>query len=123
VSVEQNKAIARRFIEEVCNKGHIAVAHELLAPDLVNHRADGSTTNGRDAFEKFIGEFRAASPGLAFTIEDMLGEDDKVATRVTVRIGDALWTGIGIIKVADGRIVEQWADTERAGTAKPSSLA
>jgi predicted SnoaL-like aldol condensation-catalyzing enzyme len=39
MSVEQNKAIARRFIEEVWNKGRLEVADELLAPSLVNHQA------------------------------------------------------------------------------------
>jgi predicted SnoaL-like aldol condensation-catalyzing enzyme len=119
MSVEQNKAIARRFIEDVWNKGKIAAASELLAGDLVNHRADGSVAKGRESFEKFISDFRAANPGLAFTVDDMVGEGDKVATRVTIKSGGKAWTGIGIVRIAGGRIAEQWADTERAGKAAP----
>jgi predicted SnoaL-like aldol condensation-catalyzing enzyme len=119
MSVEQNKAVARRFIEEVWNEGRLQVADELLAPDLINHQA-GGPTKGRDAFKQFVVEFRAANPGLRFTIEDMLGEGDRVATRVTIRDGASgqpeSWTGIGIARMTDGQIVEQWADTNPFGS-------
>ncbi|MGH6824326.1 ester cyclase [Methyloceanibacter sp.] len=114
MSVEQNKTVARRFIEEVWNEGRLEVADELLAPNLINHQA-AEPTRGREAFKQFIAEFRAANPGVRFTIEDMLGEGDKVATRVTIKSGASghpqSWTGIGIARIADGQIVEQWADT------------
>jgi len=123
VSVEENKAVARRFVEEVWNGGNLAVAEELLAPGLVDHGPGGGTTD-REGFLAYVREFRAAFPDLRFTIDDMLGEGDKVATRVSVRGTQAApfrgaaptgepraWTGIGIVRVADGRIVEQWADT------------
>jgi predicted SnoaL-like aldol condensation-catalyzing enzyme len=73
MSVEQNKAVARRFIEEVWNEGRLQVADELLARDLINHQ-QAEPTRGRDVFKQFIAEFRAANPGVHFTIEDMLGE-------------------------------------------------
>jgi predicted SnoaL-like aldol condensation-catalyzing enzyme len=119
MSVADNKAIARRFIDDVWNRGKVAVASELLAADLVNHRADGSVTKGRESFEKFVADFRARNPGLAFTIDDMVSEGDKVATRVTIKSGDKAWSGIGIVRISGGRIAEQWADTERAGKAAP----
>src|SRR5262245_17969047 len=91
MSVADNKAIARRFIEDVWNKGKAAVASDLLAADLVNHRADGSVTKGRETFQKFVSDFRATNPGLAFAINDMVGEGDRVATRVTVKSGSKTW--------------------------------
>jgi predicted SnoaL-like aldol condensation-catalyzing enzyme len=115
MSVERNKAIARRFIEEVWNEGRLEVADELLAPNLVNHQAADGPTTGRDAFKQFVAQFRAAYPRVRFTIDDMVGEGDKVATRVTIRSGASgeaeSWAGIGIIRIADGLIAEQWADT------------
>ena len=112
---EQNKALAQRFIEEVWNRGRLEAADELLAPDLNTHDADGGVTKGRDAFKQFISDFRTANRGLQFAVEDMLGEGSKVATRVTIRSDKAgkAWTGIGIVRIANGRIVEQWADTDR----------
>ena len=70
MSVEQNKAVARRFIEEVWNQGRLDVADELLATNLINHQA-AEPTKGRDAFKKFVVDFRAANPRIRFTIEDM----------------------------------------------------
>jgi hypothetical protein len=35
---EKNKALVRRLIEEVDNRGNLDVADELLAPNLVDHR-------------------------------------------------------------------------------------
>ena len=49
--IEQNKAIAQRFIEQVWNQGRLEVADELLAPDLIMHNSDGGVTKGRDAFK------------------------------------------------------------------------
>jgi predicted SnoaL-like aldol condensation-catalyzing enzyme len=109
--IEQNKAIARRFIEEVWNQGRLEVAVELLAPDLITHNADGGAIKGRDAFKKFISDFRA-NRGLHFSVDDVLGEGSEVATRVTIR-DKASETGIGIVRIANGRIVEQWANTDR----------
>ncbi len=50
MSVEANKAVARRFVEEVWNGGRLGVAKELLTPDLVTHRGDGGELVGRGAF-------------------------------------------------------------------------
>jgi predicted SnoaL-like aldol condensation-catalyzing enzyme len=124
MSVELNKSVARRFIEEVWNQGQLGVADELLAPDLVTHQVTGEAMTGRDAFKRFIGEFRAASPDIRFAVEDMIGEGDKVATRVTIHATQAgqtvAWTGIGIVRLAGGQIAEQWANTDPVGAAQPA---
>jgi predicted SnoaL-like aldol condensation-catalyzing enzyme len=114
MSIEQNKTIARRFIEEVWNQGRLEVADELLAPDLITHNADG-VMKGRDTFKQFVSDFRAANRGLRFSVDNMLGEGSEVATRVTIKSDKTNETGIGIVRIADGRIVEQWANTDRLG--------
>jgi predicted SnoaL-like aldol condensation-catalyzing enzyme len=113
MAVEQNKEIARRFIEEVWNAGRLEVIDELLSPNLVNHDWPPGQTSNRDQFRQFVAGYRSRYPNLHFTIEDMIAEGDEVATRVTVRGVDGEWTGIGIVRIADGQIVEQWADTTR----------
>lgn len=126
MSVAENKDLARRFIEEVWDRGDMAVADEVLAPDLVNHDIDGSTTD-RAGFLAAIVALRAANPGLRFVIDDMLGEGDRVATRVTITgLGeegqprDA--SGIGIVRIANGRIAEQWADTNPVASATREAM-
>jgi predicted ester cyclase len=121
MSVAANKAVARRFIDEVWNGGDLAVGEALLAPNLVNHGPDGKTTD-RTGFLEFIKATRAALPDIRFTIDDMIAEGDKVVTRVTIDASSSAgqqqaWSGIGIIRLQDGRIVEQWADTDSIGTA------
>ena len=37
MSTEDNKAIVRRFFEEVQNQGNVAVVDELLAPNILLH--------------------------------------------------------------------------------------
>ena len=37
MSTEDNKALVRRYYEEVFSKGNFAVADEILAADHVNH--------------------------------------------------------------------------------------
>lgn len=113
MSVEENKEIARRFIEEVWNEGRLEVADELLATNAINHDWPPGQTQDAAGFKRFIADYRARNPEIRFTIEDMFGEGDQVATRVTIRGVGAIWTGIGIIRVENGRIAEQWADTTR----------
>jgi predicted ester cyclase len=56
----------------------------------------------------------------------MVAEGDEVVTRVTIHATQAgasgvaqpmAWSGIGIIRIRDGRITEQWADTDSIGAA------
>ncbi len=71
--VEANKALIRRFIEEVHNKGNFALFNELFAPNYVNHSAPANQ-NDRAAREQGIRSYRAA----AFEVfEDRLTELDE----------------------------------------------
>ncbi|MGH2616851.1 MAG: ester cyclase [Thermomicrobiales bacterium] len=115
--------MARRFIDEVWNGGDLGVAEALLDPSLVNNGPDGQTTD-KAGFLTFIEATRNALPDIHFVIDDIIAEGDKVVTRVTIHATEArssgqpvAWSGIGIIRVRDGRIVEQWADTDSIGTA------
>ena len=69
-----------------------------------------------------------ALPDLAWTMEDQLAEGDKVVTRYTVcgtLAGDwygvgptgkqGAWTGINIMRLADGKIVEAWQNEDTLG--------
>ena len=82
VPVEANKALIRRFIEEVHNKGNFALFNELFAPNYVNHSAPANQ-NDHAAREQGIRSYRAAAPDLRVTIDDMIAEGDKVALRWT----------------------------------------
>ena len=110
MSTEQNKAVVRRFVEEVLNKQNAAIVDELLAPDYVNHMMPG----GREGFKQFLPMLRSACPDLKmeFNIERMMAEGDYVMLRATVRgtnAGkEATGSGLGEYRLANGKIVEDW---------------
>ena len=114
MSIEENKAITRRFVEEPWNKGNVAALDELCAP---NYSLNG--LGGLEELKAAIATFRAGFPDCHFTIEEMIAEGDKVAYRWTARgthhgeyegiapTGKAVTvTGITIIRFAEGKIVD-----------------
>ena len=125
MSIEENKAIFRRVIEEGWNKGNLFVFDELVATDVVHH---GNKTRGLDAFKKTISADMTAYPDLQITIEDIFAEGDKVVVRYTFRgtqegetegippTGNHVTvTGIFICRCEGGKIVEEWENWDDFG--------
>jgi predicted ester cyclase len=82
VSVEENnKALVRRFIEEVYNRGNMDVADELLAPNFVSRDALTGEEASREDLKRDIAEQAASSSDLHFSIEEQIAEGDKVVAR------------------------------------------
>jgi steroid delta-isomerase-like uncharacterized protein len=121
---EENKAIARRTIEELWNKGNMAVADELLAANFVNHDpVDTPETCNLEAYKQNVSGTRTDFPDFHATIEEMIAEGDKVVTRWTCtgthlgKSGDieiaptgkqVTIEGVTIDHIAGGKIVEEW---------------
>lgn len=85
MSVEENKALARRFVEEFWSSGNMAAADELIAQDAMITlpgigQVDLATLKG------FAQTLRGAFPDWYSTVEEMVGEGDTIAER---------WTGTG----------------------------
>jgi predicted ester cyclase len=80
MSIEQNKAVVRRFITEVLSGGNVALADELLAPNYVN-RLIGSDVAG---FKGFLGALHSGLPDLRFDIHELVAEGDSVVARSTI---------------------------------------
>ncbi len=77
---ENNKALVRRFVEEVYNRGNLDVADELLAPDYVDHTVPSGKYAGREGLKRSVAKQRAFSSDLHINIEAQLAEGDKVVT-------------------------------------------
>lgn len=84
MSTEENKAVVRRAIDEVVNKGDLAVADEILASNYVYHFPTHDI-EGPEGFKEFINMMRGAFPDLHVTIEDLIAEGDTVAACFTMR--------------------------------------
>ena len=125
------KAFIRRWFEEVWNKGREEAIDEMFAEDGVAYGlADetGAPLRGASGFKPFFRNFRGAFPNIEVIVEDTVAEGDKVAARCTVRAthaGDNLGfaatqkpmdiTGITIVRVRDGQIVEAWNNFDFMG--------
>ena len=119
--IEGNKAVIRRFVEEVQNNKNWDVFDELNAEDFINHSAPPGVPNDRAGGKLYLRGFMDAFPNCRFTIDDMIAEGDQVVTkktftgthtaelngipptgkRVTLQFAD-------IMRLRDGKIVEHW---------------
>jgi len=117
---ESNKAIVRRYYDEVLNQRRLQVFDELAAPNFVSYLTGGDTIN-LQIYKQAIAGTLAAMPDLQVTIQDQMAEGDKVVTRWTVRgtpqvefagikpTGKALViSAIHIHRVQAGKLVEHW---------------
>lgn len=85
MSVEENKATIRRVFEEVLNKGNLEIIPELIAPDYLYHSPLGVEAKGPEGFKEMVIMFRTAFPDFHATIDDMVGEGDTLAVRLSFR--------------------------------------
>jgi ketosteroid isomerase-like protein len=131
VSAEENKRLVRRFYQEI-DKGNLDVIDELVAADYVDHNPPPfpGLPPGREGVKQEFKIFWEATPG-HHNIEDQIAEGDKVVTRLTSygkhegdlpgapRTGNDLrMTSITIHRLADGKLVEKWAEKDLIGFLK-----
>ena len=128
MSVEIYSALVRRFVEEIFNKGNVAVAEEILAPDYVHH--DPTTQefgSGIEGFKEMISLYRQAFD-LKIVLDDQIVSDDKVVDRWVgygIHQGPFMGmeptgkritaTGISIHQIKDGKIAETWNNYDALG--------
>jgi steroid delta-isomerase-like uncharacterized protein len=131
---QAHKAAARRYFEEIFNKGDLAVISELFLPDNVRHPPTlGPDIRGNEELGRFVAGIRAAFPDIHATVEDQIAEGDKVVTRFTLHgtqkgemtspfLGtlaptgkEVTYTGIVIHRFVNGKIAESWANVDLLG--------
>jgi serine phosphatase RsbU (regulator of sigma subunit) len=82
---EENKAVFRRYIEEVWNRTNLGLVDEIF-DRYISHQPDGSTLErGPEDVKRFVGEFRSAFPDFRISIDDQMAEGDKVMVHATIR--------------------------------------
>lgn len=114
MSTEENKAIVRRWSEELFNQGNLEVADEIVAPTYRRHDpGDPFAVEGPEDLKRLVSMLRAQVPNLHISVEDVIAEGDKVVTRYTLAQGKS--SGIQIFYLVDGRIVESWANRDDLG--------
>ena len=128
MSVEDNKALVRRFYEEIDN-GNIDAMDELVAENYLDHSPPPfpGLGEGREGLKQAFRIFWNSTPG-RHEIEDQVAEGDKVVTRLTAygrheddlpgipRTGAELkMTATVIHRIENGHLVEKWSDKDVLG--------
>lgn len=121
MSIEQSKAVARRWINEIWRERNLEVIHELIAEDAVLHGSSPEPRVGPSAARDTVETMLEAFPDSQVDIVHLVAENDLVAVhfRATgTHRGDFQGveptgkqfetTGISIMKVESGQIVEEW---------------
>jgi len=124
-SEDENKALARRFLEAFAN-ADLDTLDELLAPEFINHSLLPGQAPGREGYIQSAAEQHAGFSDIRYIIEYQATDGDMVITRLTIRaihdrgsvfgVGptgkERVFTNIVIDRVCEGKIVEEWsADT------------
>jgi steroid delta-isomerase-like uncharacterized protein len=130
MSVERNKDTFRRYVDEVWKDEKLDIADEVFAEKYLSHQSDGTVLErGPEDVKKFVTEYRSAFSDIENTVEDMIGEDDKVVNRWSLQAthtGDfrgipatgkrVTINGIGIFRFSeDGKVVESWDSLDQLG--------
>jgi steroid delta-isomerase-like uncharacterized protein len=127
MSIEENKALVRRFVEGFWNEGNTAAVDELMASDAEIHMPTGEVVSP-DGLKSFAVTFRESFPDWHSTFEELIGEGDRVAERWTGRgthrgglqgvppTGKRLeGPGSVFYRIVDGKIVEFRAQFDMMG--------
>ena len=127
MTVDGNKALVRRFVDEIFVQGRAEAVDELLADDFVSHTWR-STGDGKADLRRAMERLSTVLAAARFTIEDMIAEGDRVVARVTAeatQVGEFMGlppTGrtyrigeIHIFRIRDGRVVEHWHQYDQLG--------
>ena len=127
---EENKDLARRFMDEVWNKGNVDFIDKVVASNYVVYDPNSpeGMSGGVEGAKRFVEMYRSAFPDTQMTVEDLMAEGDKVVTRWTARgthQGELMGippsgnrveiTGISVDRIEGGKFVEGWSNYDASG--------
>lgn len=125
----RNKAIVRRYFDEVLTSGNLSSIDELIASDYVSHYPAGyELGGGPEDVRQIVTSVRRAFPNVRFTVDDLIAEGEKVVCRWTFQgeqEGDfmgiaasgrkATVMGIAIYRIVNNQIAEAWFTWDALG--------
>ena len=129
MSIEENKALVRRFLQAHAN-GAVDTVDEMLAPDFVDHNLMPGQQPGREGYLRALTEYHAAYSDTRYLIEKQLAEGDEVVTTFAVSATHDRGEWMGLVptgkqfeallilvhRVVGGKITDEW--TQGSGLAE-----
>ncbi len=121
MSVEKNKILVQRMVEDCINKNDQAVADEIFAADFINHSPQFGITPDRTGLKQMITGLHEGFSDYHLAIEEIIAEDDRIALRVRnigTHTGNLMGIppthkrmdlcSITILHIAGGKVKERW---------------
>ncbi|MDQ4004042.1 MAG: SpoIIE family protein phosphatase [Actinomycetota bacterium] len=122
MSVEENKALVRRFLEAHA-KGDLDALEEMLAPDFVDHNLIPGQEPGREGYLRAFTEYHAAYSDTRYVIEKQVAEGDEVVTSFAVSSTHDRGEWMGLVptgkqfkallilihRIVGGKIADEWS--------------
>jgi serine phosphatase RsbU (regulator of sigma subunit)/predicted ester cyclase len=129
MSIEENKALVRRFLEAHA-KGDLDTLEEMLATDFVDHNLMPGQQPGREGYLRALTEYHAAYSHTRYVIEKQLAEGEEVVTTFAVSATHDRGEWMGLVpagkqfeallilvhRVVGGKITDEW--TQGSGLAE-----
>jgi predicted ester cyclase len=119
-TLEENKAVVRRYYEEMWNQRKPELLDELLSPDVVL-RQPAQDFAGIEAYKEVVAGGMAVIPDFNFGIEEMIAEGNTVAVRLTLSGTFAptemefAVSGMAFIHIVAGQYKEIWENFDDLG--------
>lgn len=127
--IAKNKAIVRRYFDEVLSAGNFELLDVLIAANYVSHYPAGyELGGGPEDVRQIVTSVRRAFPRVRFTVDDLIAEGEKVVCRWTfhgIQEGDfmgipasgrkATVMGIAVYRIIDEQIAEAWFTWDALG--------
>jgi predicted ester cyclase len=120
-TLEENKALVRRFLERAQAGWSDEVMKEFFAPGYRRHLTPTTVPLTPAGQQARAGLLREAFPDAAATLDDLVAEGDRVVFRLTIRgihrgpFREIPPTGrhvtvsfLGVVRISDGKFVEEW---------------
>lgn len=124
MSIEENKAIVRRY-QEIYNSNQLDALTEVVSEDLLTPKIMPGFGDGLEGGRNIHKTTLIGMPDWHTEIEDLIAEGDKVVARIRMtgtHTGDFYgipatgkrieFTGIYIVRIANGKIVEHWGEED-----------
>ena len=118
---EQNKAVARRFYEQVFVKRNLNGLDEIFAPNIIDHSPMPGQAPGVAGIKEMFGMYLKAFPDAAVSIEEIIAERDLVVARFSAAAthdGEMMgaaptgkrvtFEGIDMLRIQADKVTEVW---------------
>jgi predicted ester cyclase len=127
-TLEENKALVRRFSNEFKNKANHGIVDELMTPDFQHHFKDPRLPKGREGMKMVGRGVVVAFPDVHANIQDLIAEGDRVVERTNAKgthKGEfngvpatgrpVAWSELHVYRIVNGKIAELWSEIDFLG--------